>query len=295
MTAVAARAVTASRTDPATGVLEEASFFGAGSERMFGYRYTPASPPAGGVVICPSIHAEVLSNYRQEVLLARSLAARGIIVQRFYYRGTGHSFGDVADLTFERMTGDAREALAQVRAEAGTVPVGVLGTRFGGLVAAAVASTDKGSPLALWEPVTNPSHYWREVFRVRSIQELNVQKPAPSDRLSPVDEIAARGVVDIVGYPIHRPLYDGTVTRTLQAELGAWLGPLLLVQLSKRKGLKPGHERLVADLRNRGVMPDVVLIPEEPAWWLLGSRILAERLIESTTQWFLRTLARGTP
>ena len=50
----------------------------------------------GGVVACPSIYQDLFAGYRDEVLLARSLAARGIAVQRFHYRGAGHSDGDVA-------------------------------------------------------------------------------------------------------------------------------------------------------------------------------------------------------
>src|SRR3989304_5088377 len=93
-------------------VHETAGFFGLPGERLFGGTHLPAGAIHGGLVISSSIGPEQLTSYRNEVVLARRLAAAGVAVQRFHYRGSGHSDGEDVDLTLGTMVGGAAAAAA---------------------------------------------------------------------------------------------------------------------------------------------------------------------------------------
>jgi alpha-beta hydrolase superfamily lysophospholipase len=101
------------------GIAEEVAFVGDLGNRMFSVLHRPLDSPVAAVVLCPSLYADAIHNYRREVELARALAARGIAVQRFQYRGTGQSDGNDLDITYERLCDDSQEVLAHAAAATG--------------------------------------------------------------------------------------------------------------------------------------------------------------------------------
>src|SRR5689334_12691614 len=88
------------------------------------------------VVICSPLFAEATENSRAEVVLADTLAARGLAAARFDYRGCGNSGGDPAQLTLASAERDCLLVAERLRAHAGAGVLGILGTRWGALVAA---------------------------------------------------------------------------------------------------------------------------------------------------------------
>jgi acetyl esterase/lipase len=254
--------MTATRIDDRAGIAEEARFFGEAEELLYGCLHRPLGRVLGGVVICCSIHAELQESYRSEVLLARALARRGLAVQRFHYRGAGHSDGDPAQMTFERMRADALAAVARLRDDAGVSRPALLGARLGGLVAAAAARDLDGALVALWEPVQDPARYFREAVRARLIHRLRTGEAG-----GPGGELGGASVVDILGYPVHRALYDSACARTLAGELSDRPRPVLLVQLSRSRDLRPDHRRLIDALGAAGLQVEVRIVAEQPGWW----------------------------
>ncbi|MGH2731650.1 MAG: alpha/beta fold hydrolase, partial [Actinomycetota bacterium] len=218
---VSPEAPSASRVDRATGIREEVGFFGSGDQRMFGCAYQPLNlPPGGAVVICPSLHAEVIANYRREVLVARALAARGFAVQRFQFRGTGHSDGESSELTFETMRRDTMDAARHLLAAVGLEAPAFVGTRWGGTVAAAVAAGFPGAPLALWEPIVMPARWFRETGRAERIRGLAGESASAAGERGVIERLRDGEMVDILGYPIDPALYASSADRSLAAELG---------------------------------------------------------------------------
>lgn len=71
--------------DPQSRSRGEVGFFGLLRRRMVACTHLPATQPIRGEVICSPLHAEFLHKYRKEVMLAPSLAASGLAVQRFHY------------------------------------------------------------------------------------------------------------------------------------------------------------------------------------------------------------------
>jgi pimeloyl-ACP methyl ester carboxylesterase len=285
----------AMRTDSGGGFSEEAGFFGPGPQRLFGVLHRPSGPALGGIVICPSIFAEFFTGYRMDVVLARALASRGLAVQRFHYRGEGHSDGGADEMTYATMREDALAAAQLLLDRAGIGRLAFLGTRFGGLLAASAASEHSGCPLVLCEPTLEARRFFREAWRaalIRDVKEGSARRASP-ERLG--DALEREGTVDVLGFGISRPLFESVDGRTLIGELGEGARRVLLVQLARGSSLRRDFETAAAALRGLGCDVDVELVAEEVAGWFLAgasTRKLGPRaLIELTSSWLEGELA----
>lgn len=278
---------------------ERAFFFGTGRQKLFGCLHVPPGEPVGGLVVCCPLQAELLRNYRREVLLARRLASEGIAVQRFHYRGAGHSDGDTGAMTLQGMQEDALAAAEELVRKTGVSAVGFMGARWGGLVAAGAAAT-KGAALALWEPVIDTERYFDEILRFRLMYELK-QDPATSishDDL--VAELLDVGSVDVLGHTLERTLYASAVSQTLDGVLGARASAALFVQVGVGRALRKECASLIDSWRARGLDVDAHVVSDRETWWLSGdlwpvheTHAPTKKLIEITADWVTRTLGKG--
>lgn len=281
------------RTDGETGIHEVAEFFGPDRLKMFGCRHLPLGPPHNGVVVCSPLQAELVRNYRREVTLGRTLAAAGFAVQRFHYRGTGNSDGEIVDATLETMRDDAVEAAGWLARTQGLDRPTFVGTRWGAMVAgAAAARFGVSSPLVLWEPITTGRSYFRELFRAIHITNLKQGLPVPPSREEQVESMRRTGWLDILGYSVTWPLYKSVIDRTLVGEVGDEPRPVLLVQISRQLELRKEYQALVDRWRGQGFPVDTYVAEgaDEP-WWFTGGRsygeetALAEQVARVTHDW----------
>jgi len=275
---------------PSTGIRETGSFFGVRADRLFGCVYEPATRPAAGMVVCCPLQAELLRNYRREVLLARALAVEGIAVQRFHYRGSGHSEGETEAMTFDAMLEDALDAGEQLAARTGVESVGFAGARFGGLVAAAAAAAT-GAPLVLWEPVVRPDRYFDEILRFRLVREITGAGPAQTadDLLA---EMGRTGSVDILGHTLERALYESARARALDSIVTTAIPSILLLQMAPGRSMRRPYETLAATWRTEGIDVTTEVIVDREAWWLSGDMWPVHethpptiKLLETTVGW----------
>ncbi|HEX9172934.1 MAG TPA: hydrolase 1, exosortase A system-associated [Telluria sp.] len=88
---------------------ERAQVFACGEDWLYGVVSVPAQPAPRGVLILVGGPQYRAGSHRQFVLLARHLAAAGVPVLRFDYRGMGDSEG--AARTFEDTGGDLQAAV----------------------------------------------------------------------------------------------------------------------------------------------------------------------------------------
>ncbi|HYE78446.1 MAG TPA: alpha/beta hydrolase [bacterium] len=284
------------RLDVDQDVRQQVEFLGEPGSRLFLSRFVPVQSPVAGVVICSPTHAELPKNYRREVLLSRSLATQGIAVQRFHYRGAGHSDGD-SSLTFETMCQDAAAVAQHLEEVTGVGRLGLLGTRLGGLVAAVTGTRLPSSALALWEPVGG-SRYFGEAFRAQLLSDLRRGKRTGTSATSLQAVLEATGAVDVLGYRLERSLYDSLEQLDLDSALGPDCPPTLLVQFGATDGLRPEHAHLACRLRAHGSSMTTATVNLQVSWWLneeiwQRDKSLTGRtpLLDVTADWLCRELA----
>lgn len=248
-----------------TGSREVAAFFDE-CRGLFGITHLPAHPPSFGVVICPPLHAEMGKNYRREVLLARRLADSGVAVQRFAYRGTGHSLGDEDALELEQLVGDARSALEHLVESTPIDRYGFVGTRLGALVAARFAGPE--TPLTLWDPVIDVRQHFRSVLRAAIIRNLKDGENSEGASHFSLDRLDVAGSLDVLGYSITRRLYESMRGSTVQEALRC--GPTQIHVVEFNAEPQGAAARFSTALCQAGHEVTHDVLDVESAWWFGG-------------------------
>jgi pimeloyl-ACP methyl ester carboxylesterase len=143
-------------------------YFGERSRRLFGVYHAGGATngPSRALVLCNSWGAEYINAHRTVRQAAIQLAAAGLHVLRFDYFGTGDSAGDLTEANVAMWEDDIRTALREVMAISGAANVGLVGLRFGALLANRVAATNdvKVDQLVLWDPIVSGTAYLDELF-----------------------------------------------------------------------------------------------------------------------------------
>ncbi len=248
---------------------------------------TSAAPgPGTAALIVPALGVEQLTGYRSEVLLARALARLGIPTLRFHPRGQGDSGGDAAEVTLDRLAADARAVRAELERRAGVRPLVAVGVRLGAL---ALARALGGSPapraLALWEPVHEPAAYFRDLMRSVLFAEVAKGRRSGATVETMRETLARDGLVDVLGYPLHRALVE-TAGQGLAASLAGWSGPTLLAQIDSRRSLARPHAEFAAALAARGVPVEVREVRSEVSWFFLQNPAWeSSELVSATADW----------
>jgi hypothetical protein len=287
----------ATRLDPASGVTEEASFLPVGDERMFVFDHLPRGETRASVVVCSPIHAAFLHNYRKEVILARSLAASGVAVTRFHYRGSGSSDGNAEDLGFSSMLFDCMTAFEAIRRKKRVEKVVFLGTQLGAIVAAAAARETGTSPIVAWEPVVDPHRHFREMVRAAAVRELRhqVRGASTSHHAPSIESLTTTGVVDVLGFSLHAGLYRSFLPHRFPDGLGDKARDVLLLQIEQNHSLNDEYSRAVRSLRSKGFRVEAQAIRGDDHWWLSGdprhAAATLKRVVRATADWFEGILA----
>jgi hypothetical protein len=283
-----------SRTEQGSGVEEIAEFYPVEGTEVFGFTHLPRGRPEAGLVICSPLHAEFIRNYRREVVIARRLAAAGIAVHRFHYRGQGNSGGDSDETTLDTMATDAAAAVGRLRELAAVDDIGAFGTRSGALIAAGIARGRVGTPIALWDPVLRASDHLHEVFRARRVQALSARKL--SQRQAGLVELLERdGSVPVLGYSISRALYESSIDKSLETELGSEPRPVFLLRMGRDARTDKALSELVQRWRSGGSnVEDRSVGRREPWWFTSGEAVEKEALpaaSDDTVDWITRRLS----
>ncbi len=284
----------ATRVDAEGKFREEITFFEVNGTRIFSVLYRPVAPATIGLVVCPPILMEHIKNYRYEVLLARALAARGIAVHRFHYRGTGHSDGEESAGSDETMVEDTLAAVRRLREQMGVSQIALHGTRWGARVAAlAAAESALELPMSFWEPIVDGARYFRELVRARLIRQVKDPRFADAATDGWMEEMARDGRLDILGYPLYRKVYESGRGSRLDQLLGARPCDVLLVQLTPSSTVRPDVARLKQAVESAGGSCEVRIIKEEPGWMFVGHRLKsADKLISVTAEWIVNRAGR---
>ncbi|QIP05507.1 alpha/beta fold hydrolase [Bradyrhizobium symbiodeficiens] len=131
--------------------------FGDRQRRLFGF-YEPAREDFTKVqaaLLCHPMGNEQVFAYRTMRQLATRLVRAGFHVLRFDYFGTGDSYGDTGEGSFEGWCGDIETAIEELKDISGATKVDMIGLRLGANLSAQVAqqNPDEIDRLILWEPL----------------------------------------------------------------------------------------------------------------------------------------------
>jgi hypothetical protein len=253
-----------------------------------GLIYAWMARPAGArscVLVCSSLFGDFTANYHRERLLGLALAAQGHGVVRFHYVGEGNSEGERRDMTFASLCEDASTLLGHA-ATLGFSEFAVLGTRLGGLVAAATVASKPSVPLVLWEPVADPTVFLKSAQRAKRMsQAAQSGVPVAADWRQ---ELENEGRLDLLGYDVYRPLIDTIMPVDLVATLGS---EPRRVFIGRFGGKSTEMDPLAAELQKRGFEVGWGRYDFSESWWF-QSELVPESgdLISATAAWLARAL-----
>jgi len=159
---------------------------------------------------------------------ARALAAAGVAVLQMDRLGCGDSAGDSGDADWATWVQDvldacalARERLAELTADADTLPLWLWGLRSGCLLAVEAAAhlPQASAPLnlLLWQPVLQGKTVLQQFLRLDSVAS-RLGKAAPAGSLSAQHRLAAGETVLVAGYEITPVLARGMELARLQPQ-----------------------------------------------------------------------------
>lgn len=139
-------------------------FFGESARQLFGM-YDPARGGGRrGAVVCHPWGQEYLKAHQAVRHLARLLARKGVHALRFDYYGCGDSAGDDTDGSVSQWRQDVGTALDELKDMANLRSVGLVGLRFGAVLAVACAAGRRDvERLVLWDPIFDGSAYVNEL------------------------------------------------------------------------------------------------------------------------------------
>jgi pimeloyl-ACP methyl ester carboxylesterase len=232
------------------------------------YTHLPAGPARGAVVVCSPLFLEGSENVLAERLLAEALVALGFAVQRFDYRSCGNSVGDPEELTLETATEDCLLVAARLREHASTDALGVVGTRLGAAVAAAVAGPLGARAMALWEAKPDGRAYIDELARTRAFYDLWRDERAPAGYHQ--QRLAAGHPLDVLGWRV----YPTLAASCLNASVAGRLRASIPARIVHGRGRTKDNERLAAELAALGCSVTTRVLNERVLWWAGVNRLL---------------------
>ncbi|MGH3105482.1 MAG: hypothetical protein ACRDN6_15430 [Gaiellaceae bacterium] len=296
--------------DPRAGISEEFTERRLGPGRAFallsaplGERRTP------GWVICPSVGPEHGNLRRLEAIVARRLAAAGFPVLRI--RPDVHPVhGAIGEIALPARLAEVDDAVELLLGEGGAQAVGLLGTMFGGTVAALACERLGLQAMALIEPVGRGKQYLRESLRREAVAELmaGLEAPDSSPEQNPMQELQTTGRTTIRGLRLSRAEFERISAVNLAEDLRSFRGRSLLVGISPTGGVSPGLRKLQERLEALGgdVTVEVIDDPLEAPFGeyyyrnvgivRIDTRLgLDQRLADAAATWALDEASARTP
>ena len=251
--------------DPQTGIEERFVDLVLGGARSVGVLSSPlldGQPTAW--LIAHGFGAEQVNLQPMEVALARALAAAGFPVLRYHGQGYGDSERPSEAVTLDSHLVDASDAVDALVAATGLTRVAVIGARVGGSVAAVTAARLGLPAVALLDPVVDGDRYARSLLRLGLAVELAAEG-RPRDRAADPEELIDAGRFQVLGFPVGRALFDELRAFDLRAEVSAFRGDALVVQVSSSTEPRADLEALVGTIRSAGGHASMAVVADPEA------------------------------
>lgn len=220
-------------------------------------------------VICPPLFSDYMRTHHALRELAMALAERGQHVLRFDYRGTGDSFGELAEVTASDWLDDIALAVREGREISGSRMVRLLGVRAGALLACAAARASSDvQRLVLWDPVPDGAGYLQVLHRIQIMMLQQNYYLSRAERREAMHEYA--------GHRLSERMLEEFRLLDASAYSSVPKSTLHVVSTSSKTGFPvPGVPQEVAPFRcDWDTVADEVIMP----------RPVVERLVECLTR-----------
>jgi len=237
--------------DPVAGVREEFVDLVLDGTPTLGVLSKPigTAGPAGWVV-CHSFGLEQMNLDRVDVLVGRAVAAAGFPVLRFDAPGYGDSARRGEPVDVGSHLDASLEAVAFMAAVDGVERVGVMGARFGGMLAAEVADRLDLPLLIMWQPFVTGADFLRSSLQTVFLTERLRRSSGGSGGL--LADLAGQGWSDVNGFVLTRDAYDAVSAVDLTERVRRFRGTALVVGITEDGSVGPDATRVAAHLRSLG-------------------------------------------
>ena len=211
--------------------------------------------------------------------LASMLSRDGFHVLRFDWSGTGDSWGETTDGTFETWLADIGLAAQELRDASAARSVAIVGMRLGAALAAlACAQGLEAERLVLWEPVVTGRRYIAELEALHDREQLRLLHSA-----------AGRGD-DLVGFAFPAALRGSIEGIDLGTTPPRNVENVAIVSSTERSD----HRALRETLERAGCKARYECVPEDPSATNAGAReaaLLTTRSLSTIADYLAGRLA----
>jgi len=253
-----------SYVDPDLGIKETFLQPNIGGGHTVGVLSTPLdATPTAGWVICHSFAHEHVYLQSMESAMARRLAATGYAVLRFHSQGYGDSELGTDHITLGSHVDDAGEAAGVLAGAAGVARIGFAGIRLGGTVAALAANGADAPGLMAVAPAVDGADYVGWMTKQARLTEVATGERSLSG--DPIAELMTTGILDVLGFPLRREVYEEIRQLDLSERLRRFRGQALVLQVSRGSDPDPDLRRLAERLRAVGARADLEVLADPAA------------------------------
>lgn len=142
---------------------EEAGYFCVAGAHLYTVLH-PAAEPQARVLLVGPFASERQNSYLPWVRWARYLAAKGIEVLRYDYRGVGESLGQFEEMTFEDWSHDLRLLGEWYAKREPALPLVLHGLEIGAILASKCFYEGMGDAMLLWSPPASANQALRSTL-----------------------------------------------------------------------------------------------------------------------------------
>lgn len=260
------------------------------AQKLFGVLHLPEHGISGATrnmswVLCHSFAEEKLWAHRVYVSLARCLASQGHTVLRFDYSGYGDSEGEFENSTVNDQLNDISAAISTLKDQTpNTGNIGLIGLRYGALLAAMIAETHKEiSHLVLWDPVIDMGRYLQDALRANLTTQMVMHGKVITNRDELTAQIKQGQAVNIDGYDMSKKFFDSANELNLKNMTGSFTGVCQLVQIGRpNQPLRKDIESLADNYTNC----ETIKISEQQFWKEIKNFVQnSDQLQDALTNW----------
>ncbi len=241
------------------GQEEQAGYFEVPGAHLYTVLHRTPDPLARVLLVGSFAHERHVS-WRPWARWARYLAARGIEVLRFDYRGVGESTGVFEELCFSDWLEDVRLLAKWLSDRTPRLPLLLHGLGIGGLLAGTCFHEGTGDALLLWSPASSANKFLRAgLGRWANLGQLLESSSSRQTASGLIEQMEQGSLIEVEGYlwsgrlwrdSFHFELPSGLADNEAASE--RYVKPVRVVQLGKDAaplvGPHPGFAEEANDL-----------------------------------------------